>query len=55
MKISPWIFFAVTTALLSACGNADDRRAYTPEAVAEKSVAEIETAMVQANQALKAV
>jgi len=55
MKISPWIFIAVTTALLSACGNADDRRTYTPEAVAEKSVAEIETAMDQANQALKAV
>jgi len=55
MKISPWIFIAVTTALLSACGNADDRRTFTPEAVAEKSVAEIETAMDQANQALKAV
>ena len=55
MKISPWIFVAMTTALLSACGNADDRRTYTPEAVAEKSVAEIETAMDQANQALKAV
>ncbi|MDQ6999956.1 MAG: c-type cytochrome [Mariprofundus sp.] len=55
MKISPWIFIAMTTVLLSACGNADDRRSYTPEAVAEKSVAEIETAMDQANQALKAV
>jgi len=55
MKISPWILVCISAALLSACGNADDRRTYTPEAVAAKSVAEIETAMDQADQAIRAV
>ncbi|MDQ6983066.1 MAG: c-type cytochrome [Mariprofundus sp.] len=55
MKISPWIFICVATALLSACGNADDRRTLSPEAIAAKNVAAIQVAMNQADMARKAV
>ncbi len=55
MKISPWIFICVATALLSACGNADDRRTLSPEAIAAKNVAAIQVAMNQADKARKAV
>ncbi len=55
MKVSPWILMSITTVLLSACGNADDRRTLSPDAIAAKNVAEIQVAMDQANTALKAV
>lgn len=55
MKISPWIWMVIATALLNACGNADDQRSMSPDAIAAKNVADIHAALDQANKATKAI
>lgn len=55
MKIYPWIYSAVLAGALSACGNADDQRSMSPDALAVQKVAAIQQVMALAAKAKEAV
>ncbi|WP_167632272.1 c-type cytochrome [Mariprofundus ferrooxydans] len=55
MKIYPWIYSVVVAGALSACGNADDQRSMSPNALAAQKVAAIQQVMALAAEAREAV
>ncbi|PIW51545.1 MAG: cytochrome C [Zetaproteobacteria bacterium CG12_big_fil_rev_8_21_14_0_65_54_13] len=55
MKRYVWIFSVMIAGALTACGSADDQRSQSPDAMAAKKIAEIQTVVDQAMGARRAV